>query len=118
MRPGAQAQPKILENSRCCAVPALPEAPAGLGFSPGPCAPICNALHCNALQMEKADGGASREDEDDAAAAARTGAARVASCRCRPALASGATTGGETGRRPRPGSRARRNEVDRIGLRV
>ena len=87
-------------------------------FRPDPCASICNALHCHALQMEKADGGASREDEDDAAAAARTGAARVASRRCRPALAGGATTSGEAGRRPRPGSRARRVEMDRIGLRV
>src|SRR6266699_454657 len=66
----------------------------------------------------KADGGASREDEDGAAAAARTGAARVAFRRCRPALAGGATTGGEAGRRPRPGSRARCFEMDRVGLRA
>ena len=41
--------------------------------SPDPCLPGCNALHCNALQVKRSDGGASREDEDDAAAAAPQG---------------------------------------------
>jgi len=49
-----------------------------MGARPDLRASNCNALHCYALQMEKADGGASREDEDDAAAAART--AGCASC--------------------------------------
>src|SRR5216684_1142089 len=95
-----------------------PRRPAGLGFAPDPCLLACNALHCHALQLEKSHGGSGRKDEDNAAAAARTGAARVASRRCRPPLAGGATTSGEAGRRPRPGSRARRVEMDRIGLRV
>jgi len=57
------------KNGRAyCALSASPEAPCGPGIfarqiSPDPCASICNALHCHALQMEKADGGASREDE-------------------------------------------------------
>jgi hypothetical protein len=48
----------------------------------------------------------------------RARAARIASRRCRPALAGGATAAGEAGRRPRSGSRARRDEMDRIGRRV
>ena len=119
MRLTARAQPKVRQNSRdCCTLSTSPEAPCGLGFASDPCLPACNALHCHALQLEKSHGGSGRKDEDDAAAAARTGAARVASRRCRPALAGGATAGGEAGRRPRPGSRARRVEMDRIGLRV
>src|SRR5437764_15222759 len=77
-----------------------------------------NALRRHALQVEEAHGGAGRKDEDDAAEAAREGSARVASRRCRPPLAGGATTGSEAGRRPRLGSRARRVEMDRIGFRV
>ncbi|SRR5258708_39884442 len=66
--------------------------------SPDPCLPGCNALHCNALQVEKSNDCAGRKDEDDAAEAAHTGYARAASrCRRRP-LADGATTGGEAGR--------------------
>jgi len=109
---------RTLSVAWCVNQAGRPRRPAGLGFAPDPCLLACNALRCHALQLEKSHGGSGRKDEDDAAAAARTRAARVASRRCRPPLAGGATTSGEAGRRPRPGSRARRVDMDRIGLRI
>src|SRR5205814_7272021 len=63
----------------CHSVIRSPEAPCALGRVLDPCLLVCNASRCNALRREKSNGGASREDEEDAAAEARTGPARIAS---------------------------------------
>src|SRR5277367_2442427 len=67
---------------------------------------------------KKSNDGAGRKDEDDAAAAARTGSARVAPRGGRRPLAGRETTGGEAGRRSRPWSRARGDAMDRDRLRI
>src|ERR1700686_4668537 len=68
MRWTASAAESPRDSRACCTL-------STLGFAPDPCFLACNALHCHALQLEKSHGGSGRKDEDDAAAAARTGAA-------------------------------------------